>query len=45
MDGKTFLDNYWQGIDTRIKKPVILTIEQLVIILDNYKKALDEVQP
>ena len=34
--GKEFLDTCWQGFDTNIDKPVILTMDQIVKILDNY---------
>lgn len=44
MDGKHFLDNYYMGIDTESKKPILLTVEQMLVILNTYKRVLDEKQ-
>lgn len=42
MDGKEFLDNYWRGVDTNVDKPIILTNDKLITILNNFKQALNE---
>ena len=44
-NGRDFLETYWQGIDAKSSKPVILTIDQLVTILDNYGKRITDTQP
>ena len=41
-NGRDFLETYWQGIDAKSSKPVILTIDQLVTILDNYGKRITD---
>jgi hypothetical protein len=37
MDAKEYLNTHYYGIDVNIDKPIILTVEQLLEIMNNFK--------
>jgi hypothetical protein len=42
MDAKEYLNTHYYGIDVNIDKPILITVEQLLEVMNNFKNKNDE---